>query len=959
MFWQKQIAQLTDRIHQSEQDIQAAQQRGMELFRHGLLNTNRYPQYFGQLLATNDQDLQSLFHQQNLPAISPWHDPRWNAWTLSGTEPPASLDYASWIRIGDEIEQRSINGNQPLVVPRLIPFIGRNKTIILRCDAASRELGLALLQSLVIRTALLLSHQIRYTLCDPANNGGAFLMRRSLPEGLVRENSGELYRDLLEVSQNIRTIKESYLDPSAPTLHELKPAIRVNERFEGIFAADFPKRYDRRDIEELQKIGNSGPDAGKYLFIHYNTDLPLPRDIAIEDFENAYIVDLVQSSPLQTSCHLKFHPDPCPEPTQQTQLLNIVRAAKPPERKLNWDEVVGNCATLWSETTESQIKTPIGGRGSTDTLDIWFGKDSEGRQCAHGMLGAMTGSGKSNLYHVMILGLAMRYSPAELRFYLIDGKEGVELKPYQALPHTEVVSLHSSPQLSRSVLTELIAEKERRNTLFKQADVNDFSSYRAKVGAKLHRILLVVDEYQELFIGDQEGVASNQLLILAQQGRSTGIHLLLASQRFGAAGMLRQTEVFGNIHLRMGMKMSSADIQALTEFGRRGKQLLATCDLPGKIVINDASGDDHANAVGKVAFLSPERRDQVIQALQQRAQSMPSLTVPDTIVFDGDQPPTLLDNPQLNYLLHQEQWLSDTAWETLARQPLPQHGLELSDWFAAEYPAVLWLGQEFSVRQQAKLILRRRSLENVLVVGGDNHTARYGMLAAMLTSLAVGVHPQKLQFHLLDRSIPGTQWHPTLEQLSRTLLHPAGFQVSFQREPRQLEPLLTHFETLLKQRQQMSEAELINQASIVVVLTELDRIDNIRRPADSFYGEESELGQKLKVLYQEGATKGIHLILSFAGVNAMTKVIDSKRGLPHFRHRIALQMSEDDAFTYGRDRQASRLQQEGAIPVRALYRDMESDRSTVFKPYSTDSEPPLIDYMQTLGQQLSQWGQRP
>ena len=65
------------------------------------------------------------------------------------------------------------------------------------------------------------------------------------------------------------------------------------------------------------------------------------------------------------------------------------------------------------------------------------------------------------------------------------------------------------------------------------------------------RILLIIDEYQELFFNDKEDTASRQLLILAQQGRSAGIHMLLASQRFGAEGMRNQTGILGNIHLRM------------------------------------------------------------------------------------------------------------------------------------------------------------------------------------------------------------------------------------------------------------------------------------------------------------------------------------------------------------------------------------------------------------------------
>ena len=544
MFHQEKIAKLNQQIVESQQRINKYLQDSFSLFQHGKLNGDKLSGYFRDLLDENNQDVQAYLQKQMLSVVGSWQDSQWQNWSDIQSSHLATLAHVELIRIGEFIESRP-GSHRSFSVPEFVPFIGGNKTIIICCSDSTRNLGLELLQSLVIRTAILLPYQIRYTFCDPVNNGGAFLMRRSLPEGLVRENSGEVYRDLLEVIQDIRQVKETYLDPQSPALHLLPPDIRVNERFEGIFVADFPKRYDRRDIEELQKIGISGPDAGKYVFIHYNQDNPLPRDINMDGFENAVYISLDQRGNTQTSYQIKFQPDPVPDADLQRNLLNKVQQSKPPERKLDWDTTIGIPEQQWwKEKSDELIKTPIGGRGSSDTLNIWFGKDSEGRQCAHGMLGAMTGQGKSTLFHVFILGLAIRYSPSELRLYLIDGKYGVELAPYRTLPHTEVVSLHSSSELSRSILAELITEKERRNALFKRLGVSELSGYRqlGQPEGKMPRILLLVDEYQELFQGDKEDSASNQLLILAQQGRSAGIHMLLASQRFGAAGMRNRQE---------------------------------------------------------------------------------------------------------------------------------------------------------------------------------------------------------------------------------------------------------------------------------------------------------------------------------------------------------------------------------------------------------------------------------
>jgi S-DNA-T family DNA segregation ATPase FtsK/SpoIIIE len=730
--------------------------------------------------------------------------------------------------------------------------------------------------------------------------------------------------------------------------------IRVNEKYNFIFAADFPNQYDRRAIEALQSIANTGPNAGTYLFIHYNSNNEFPRDMSMEGFKNSCILDL-EDTKTYTKLNLKVQYDSVPSADLQARLFQKLKNSKPPERILDWDSLVGlDQLKWWTGRTDRIIETPIGARGGVDKLTLWFGVNSNNQPCAHGMLGAMTGAGKSNLYHVLISGLAIRYSPEELRFYLVDGKDGVEFQPYRHLPHAEVVSLHSSPELSRSVLAELIAEKERRNTTFARVGVNDIVSYREKgePEGKIPRILLLVDEYQELFEGDKDGIASNYLLQLSQQGRSAGIHMLLASQRFGAAGMLNQTGIFGNIHLLMAMQMKAADVQALTEFGRRGKALIATCDLPGKIVMNDKGGDDAANIAGKVAYIKPQRRDEILQLLNEKSSSLADESLPRRVIFDGKAQPSLLDNPYFLSLLRRTTWPTAQELESFAREPVENGGLGIIDWFSSEHPRALWVGQQFNVRGQAMLILRRRVSENCLIVGGAN-SARYGMLATIISSLSVSTSPKQTQFVILDRSIAGSQWSNVLRDVYDSLLLPGGFAASYNREAAKVEGFVDELLGELDRRIQLSEEEMMESPSLFVIMTELDGIEAIRRKVDSFGGmTDSGLGEKLRRLCLEGSPLGIHLILSFPGVRSMSNVIDERRGILNFSHRIALQMSEDESHTFARSRKASQLQIEGPVPVCALYVDVQNDLSIRFKPYSSD--PTIVEQNESLTKQLCQ-----
>jgi len=878
----------------------------------------------------NASELRQSLADKPITALSGWNDPAWKTW--DATTEASTLD--TFIRAGGLADNYGSAQNE---IPALIPFIGRGKTIILVTEGNNSSLGAALLRSLVIRTSLMLPHQTRYTLLDPAGNGIAFPMRRYLPQ--VRENSGDTWRDLTDVTKEVQRIIETYLDAATTSFDQVPYEMRINERFQFVFAADFPNQYDRRSIEILFSIANTGPVAGVYTFIHFNKNHPLPNDIKLENIRNAAIIEIPAREAV-VKPFLRFIPDAEPPAELQTILFERLAAAKPPERAIDWSSAVGIAASEWWQGNASRvIETPIGLRGGDKQLNVWFGVNSQGQPCAHGMLGAMTGAGKSNFYHVLINGLAVRYSPQELRLYLIDGKDGVEFQPYRKLPHAEVVSLRSSPELSRSVLAELVAEKERRNKIFAQSGVNDYPTYRAKgsPAGTMPRILLLVDEYQELFDGDKDGLASNYLMQISQQGRSVGIHMLCWLHKYEAVGMIHSQHIFANIHLLLAMKMKAEDIQSLTQFGRRGKQLLQTCDLPGKIVLNDQAGDDNANVTGKVAYLPLDQLNDLLDDLTTRSQKLPENSLPQRIIFNGKAQPALLDNPALRHLYNRNNWPSQSEMEQFARSDAVEGGLGVVDWFYAEHPYVMWMGQEFNVRGQARLVVRRRIGENVVVLGSNNPT-RYGMLAGMLAGLTLNASPKDLRFVILDRSITGAQWNGVLESVFENVLLPGGFQAEFSRSASQAEVFLNELVNELDRRRSLDEDQVHSQSAIFALFTDLDNIEAMRRKMDTYGGmADSSLGEKLRRLYMEGPALGIHVILSFAGMRALASVMDDRRGLHSFRHRVAFQMSEDESFSFTSGRRAAQLQDDGPTPVCALYVDLESDRSVRFKPYTCDA----------------------
>ncbi|PXY02538.1 DNA translocase FtsK [Marinifilum breve] len=871
-----------------------------------------------------------------------WDEAVWSKWTEK------DFKINSELCIGKFQEKRT---NLSFNLPALVPFIGKRKTIVLESATGNSNQAKSLFESLIMRIALTLPHQVSYTFLDPNGLGETFSSIAKDVE--VRENNGDTYRVLEALMEDTQRIIATYGLSKQRPFDSIADNILINEKFEMIFVADFPKQYDRREIELLQRIANNGPTAGKYVFIHHNKNFEFPRELSMDIFESTYALNFNNLSQYGGGeCELEFIPDSKPNEQIKKVLIEKLKNSKPPERKVEWaDEIALEKDNWWLEKAIENIETPIGRSGSSDKLNIWFGaKQSEGgRPCAHGMLAAMTGSGKSNLYHVLILGLAIRYSPAELSMYLIDGKDGVEFQSYKNLPHAEFISLKSQPKLSRSILDELLEEKERRNNLFSDHGVNDYVNFKKKHPKEvLPRILLLVDEYQELFEGDKDGLASNTLMAIAQQGRSVGIHMFLGSQRFNVVGMLHQAAIMGNIHMRIAMKMSLSDRQALTEFGKEGKLIIGNCNLPGKAVINDQSGDDGANQFGKVAIMTKPQRDELIDQLIVKSKECKiSDDLLTTNIFNGSEQPDLLDNPYLNHLIKSNDWLSEEELQDFARKELHKGGLGEPDWFSGEQPVTGWLGQEFNVRGYSKIIVRRRQRENALMIG-DNNEARFGMMLSLITSLVLNHRTEKNVFYIIDKTIKGAPWNKALRFITDDLLNPLGIRVKLISKNSEINDIIHQIDQELEQRKQSEDPE--EEANIFLLGADLDKSDDFCQVPNK-YGtmEDSELGKLLQKIFTNGPSKGIYSFFSFESVMSMLNVI-SKRNIDFFRHRVALQMSEDDSFTFLKKRDASRLQLDGKKPICGFYIDINNNKSSFFKPYCLSDN--LYQQISEIGQTL-------
>lgn len=784
---------------------------------------------------------------------------------------------------------------------KLLPLIGGGRPWLIRSDSDTLESAHALMQALALRLALTLPQQARFTFLDPLGFGQTFPLQRYLPA--VRETGGDMGADLQRIQADIRRIARDVVAFHG-SFDKLPAEQQAAERYEFIFAADFPKAkaYDRRVGEMLLDIGRAGPRAGRYLFLHLVEDAELPHGLSMDGLEDYWEIDLRGLSAGVA--------DAPPPPERQQMLLERVRSAAPAKRAATFADIVPARQQWWSGESARRVETTLDGR--RDGIGITFGQIEDGTELVHAVLAAAAGSGKSNLLHALLLGLATRYPPEELQLYLMDLKQGVEFQPYGKLPHAAVVAYNTDPALARAVLSELRQEMTRRfERLFRPAGVVKLEDYRA-AGAPhgpAPRILLVIDEYQVLFEGADPQEVSADLLALSTQGRAAGIHMLLGSQTFRAVGMQGSEQIFNNINIRMAMRLPGAAAQALVEFEREGKELIRACDLPGKVVINTAAGRDGANRLGQVALVTPAERQSLLAALAEMAGRWPAerrAAWPKTQVFDGSKAPALADNGLSLSATVAGGPLDSASVLRWAALPKSAGGAAQPHWRAADGPVPLLLGREYAVHGEALAALRRLPNQNLLLAG-PSAGAKLGMIAGIIASIGA-LAPDLAALRILDLSRD-----PAID----ALLRGAGDRIAILQDPGQAVAAI--------------EAPPAGEVSDLLLLIEPDRAPALLRPGDPL--ERAPGPDALERRLREGPLAGRHTLIVVSGAAALARVL-GRRGVSLFSWRAATQMSQDDSQDLIGNRLASGLRGEAfGRPEAALLADIEHDRFIRFMPY--------------------------
>ena len=218
-----------------------------------------------------------------------------------------------------------------------------------------------------------------------------------------------------------------------------------------------------------------------------------------------------------------------------------------------------------SESSPTQLRACLGVGAAGQA---WVDLVTDG---PHALVVGTTGAGKSELLTSWLVQLAWSQPPEALQLILVDYKGGTCLGPLKRLPHCVDLLTDLEPAATARAIEAISAQLRRREQILRKSNCKDITEYEQLRRhqpslAPLARMLVVVDEFATLAATQEELL--EHLLRLAAQGRSLGMHLILATQHPHGA---LSTSITANAALRVCLRMLDAS---------EGAPLLGHGDLP-------------------------------------------------------------------------------------------------------------------------------------------------------------------------------------------------------------------------------------------------------------------------------------------------------------------------------------------------------------------------------------------
>ncbi|MEH1013747.1 FtsK/SpoIIIE domain-containing protein [Micromonospora sp. CPCC 206060] len=672
----------------------------------------------------------------------------------------------------------------------------------------------------------------------------------------------------------------------------------AHDRIMLLVVAALPELTEPADLERISALAEHGPAAGLHLVVAgwppppltpeltrpplaYATPVTMRNPYALIGNPPGTMLGVPGSGPTTgLNCPVFVDADPGAELIDRVcrERATQIDAGRQPQLP---DLLPAPDCDQWTESGAEGLTTTVGFAAGR-AVDLGFADLTP-----HWMVSGRSGSGRTAFLTNVILGLAARYGPDELAFYLVDLGEGESFAECLQtdwdrawLPQVRAAGLQADREYVLAVLAELDAELDGRADLCRRAGVPRLAALPPET--RPPRLVCVIENFQ-LLLAERDRLsteATTRLEALTRRARPYGIHLVLAgdgtigdgptgSRQSGTGtgtgtgqGKDRRDPLLGQFPVRVALP-GGGGVLAPTNDAAAGLPL-------GTAVVNTAGGLGGPRGAVRgherlVRFPDPLGDAAVVGALRHRLWTARPEDAGPPAVFAGYARPHLGNDPAYRAALAGR----------------------------ADGPAAL-LGRAVDVpRSSVMFRLDAAPGRHLAVLGGTGATAR--LLATAVRTVAAHHESGTARFVIAPLAA-------TTGRIAAGLAHELAER---------------HQVTTVDANGLLAAVDGDQPAYLIVFgMEELQPAD----PADD----------RLTGVLRDGPARGMHLLVSGREAPAGTAwSIEAAGGDPGFGGLIAVDLPPAQLAGLFGDVVPGRLR-----PGRALFRDVLADRVTVLVPYA-------------------------
>lgn len=736
------------------------------------------------------------------------------------------------------------------------------------------------------------------------------LLNRELYKVVVRTE--EVRTTLISLQERASTILRNLLVEKGSTLQNYNSTHENKEANVLLVLKNFPHGLTTDNLDMLKKLANVGPKVGIYIiilsskeFVNEMSEREVEAFNIAEFYEvaNSYhfkdndndILSVLESSDTQDiiQSNVQFNI------LSETEIKKIVKeinskCEQKEEVVVSISEYLPETSDWWSFDSARQIEIPFGVGNDMHVKSLKITQES-GQNTA--VVIGIPGSGKSVFLHSLICSAAIKYSPDELRMYLIDFS-GVEFNSYALgkLPHARVIAPEAEREFGLSILNELVEEGSRRMALCRDNNVSNIVDLkRVAPGIKMPRLLVIIDEFQKLFEVDNDPIAkeaNTKIHIIIQEFRKFGINLILATQKLPTSSFLPR-DLIAN---RVVFKSAPNDFDSLiTSEDRSGMPRLRT----GQCVYNSDSGASYANEIVQGFFTSKPDLDELMSKIRDFEQGFSYEREPLKVFRSADLPIF-------------EERRQEKCHKSVS--PIP-------------YIVPVYFGESIAVSDfDVNVELVKENANNILIIGGEADIARNVAFNAMRSAVAG---------HTADTArvvvLSGMRNDNRLNDRIREFADVTSCDFTLASTNSDVEDAVRGLKEEIDRRR---NDDTVPQQHIYVTCFDFQSIRVFDKEMSGSMPKLSATAKDMDIIIRNGSSVGVFVIAQTDTLEALNRVSMSSL-LSMFNFRVALQMSEDMSYKIVGTPLANKLFvfNRPTSRFRGYVRDNVRNLTVKFKPY--------------------------